>query len=179
MTRGQNEFLKGLKFEDGKISQKEVAEEAIKKQLFRILNESKMQKGESKEIDEVVEQIANNLGLQANKEAIAQYIKQLFQSGEYQFDIDENGNIKANYSRLYMLQKQSDEIETKKVNEILQGFIQRVEMHVDKLEQQKAKITEVSVMHQFSEEELQKNGGWIDLAIDHVLEMREKQETIK
>ena len=109
MNKVQNEFLNGLKYEEGETSQKEVAREAIRKQLFGILNDSQLKKGESRDLNETVEQIANDLGLQENKAQIAQYITQLLQSGHYQFDIDDNGNIRANYSRLYMLQEQSAE----------------------------------------------------------------------
>ena len=45
MARGQNEFLKGLKVEVDEASQKEAAEEAIKKQLFRILNTLDLENG--------------------------------------------------------------------------------------------------------------------------------------
>lgn len=179
MTRGLNEFLKGLRIEGGEASQKEVAEEAIKKQLFRILDDLNLKKGETVDLDKTVEKIANSLGLQENKVQIAQYITKLFQSDEYQFDIDDNGNIRANYSRLYMIQKANDQRGREEAEGILYGFIQKVETYIKELEQQKVKITEVSVMHRFSEEELRKNGEWIDLAIDHVLEMRKKQETIK
>lgn len=172
----QNEFLNGLKYEEGETSQKQVAKEAIKNQLFKILRDSELKKGESRDLNETVGEIANSLGLQENKAQIAQYITELFQSGEYQFDIDENGNIRANYSRLYMIQKANDKRGREEAEEILHGFMIRVENYVKELEQQKVKITEISVMNKFSEEELKKNGGWIDLAIFHVLEMKNQEK---
>ena len=172
MARGYNKFLEGIKFQDGEASQKEVAEEAIKKQLFNIITNAKLQKGESIDINETVRQIADNLGLQEHKTKVMQYIIALFKSGDYQYDLNEDGNIRANYSRIYMIQKECDQKGKEEADGILRGFIERVEDYVKKMEQQKAIITDASIMNQFSEEELQKNGEWIDLAIDHVLEAR-------
>lgn len=109
MNKPQNEFLNGLKYEEGETSQRKIAEEAIRKQLFSMLLELHLKNGESTNFDEIVEQIANNLGLQANKAQIAQYVTKVLQSGNYQFDIGDNGNIRANYSRLYQLQELSTE----------------------------------------------------------------------
>lgn len=170
MNKPKNEFLNGLKYGEGETSQKEVAQEAIKKQLFSMLIDSNLKNGEAISLNGTVEQIANNLGLQAEKNQIAQYVTQLFKSGNYQFDIDDNGNIRANYSRLYMLQEESAEEERKKVNGILQEFIQRAEEYASQLSQQKVKVTEITLMNQFSEKELDQNSGLIDLAIAHVLE---------
>lgn len=174
MARGHSEFLDGLKFKDGKTSQRQVAEDAIKKQLFKILGDSQLKKGDSKDLNETVDQIANNLGLQSNKNQIVQYITQLFQSGEYQFDIDDNGNIRANYGRLYMLQNKAEEEELKKGNEIMQGFKQRVEAYATQLSQQKIKVTEYTLMNAFSEKEIEKDGEWIDIAIFAVIEKRKE-----
>lgn len=176
MAIGENEFLKGLKFKDGETSQKEVAKENIRKQLFKILMDSNLQKGESRDLYETAEEIANNLGMQQNKEKIAQYIIQLFQGDQYQYNIDESGNIKANYSRLYMIQKERDRKGHEEAEEILQGFIQKVERYAKEMEQKKVVITEASLMRQFEEKELQRNSVWIDLAIDHVLEAREQEK---
>ena len=172
MNTAQNEFLNGLKYEEGETSQKQIAEEAIKKQLFRILHDSKMKKGESKDLNETVEQISNDLGLQENKVQIAQYITQLLQSGNYQFDIDDNGNIRANYSRLYILQETAAEKNREEVYEILQEFIQRTELYASELEKQNARVTETNLKNKFSPREQDLKGNWITLAIDHVLENR-------
>jgi len=170
----RNEFLNGLRYEQGETSQKQVAEDAIKRQLFKILDESKLQKDESKDLNEVAENILVRLGLKQNKAKIAQFIIQLLQSNRYQYNIDENGNIRANYSRLYMLQKEDERKSHEEAEKILQGFIQKVEEHVVQLEQQKARVTEISIMRHFDEEEIYQYRGWIDLAIEHVLQAREK-----
>ena len=109
MNEARNEFLNGLRYNKSETSQKEVVEEAIRKQLFSKLLELHLKNGESANFNEIVEQIANNLGLQKNKIKVAQYVTKLLQSGNYQFDIDDNGNIRASYSRLYQLQEQSTE----------------------------------------------------------------------
>ena len=109
MNKPQNEFLNGLKYVEGETSQRKVAEEAIKKQLFSMLIDLNLKNGEATDLNEMVEQIANNLGLQAEKNQIAQYVTKVLRTGNYQFDIDDNGNIRANYSRLYQLQELSTE----------------------------------------------------------------------
>ena len=102
-------FLNRLRYVEEKTSQIKVAEESIRKQLFSMLLDLHLKNGESTNFDEIVEKIANNLGLQANKAQIAQYVTKVLQSGNYQFDIGDNGNIRANYSRLYQLQELSTE----------------------------------------------------------------------
>lgn len=109
MNEARNEFLNELRYNKSETSQKEVVEEAIRKQLFSKLLELHLKNGESANFNEIVEQIANNLGLQKNKIKVAQYVIKVLQSGNYQFDIDDNGNIRASYSRLYQLQEQSTE----------------------------------------------------------------------
>ena len=175
MARGQNEFLKGLKVEVDEASQKEVAEEAIKKQLFRILNTLDLENGSTVDLFETVKQIANILGMQESKKQIAQYITQLFQSGRYQFDIDEKGNIRANYNMIYMIQRESDKKGKEEAERILKGFIEKVEIQVNEMQQRKEIITDASIMSKFSEKERIINREWIDLAIDHVLETQNQE----
>ena len=176
MAKGYNEFLEGLKFEGGETSQIEVAEEAIKKHLFRMVNDLEMENGESIDINKIVELIADKLGLQAYKIQISKYITQLLQKGKYQFDIDDNGNIRANYSRLYMIQKDNDRRGREEANKILQGFVKRVEEYASQLEQKNIKVTESSLQNQFCEEELNKNANWIDIAIFSVMENRNQEK---
>lgn len=102
-------FLNRLRYVEEKTSQIKVAEESIRKQLFSMLLDLHLKNGESTNFDEIVEKIANNLGLQANKPQIAQYVTKVLQTGNYQFDIGDNGSIRANYSRLYQLQELSTE----------------------------------------------------------------------
>lgn len=175
MARGSNEFIKGIRFPNGDTSQKEVAKETIRKQLFRILNDSNMQKGESKDLNEMVDEIANNIGLQQYRIQIAQYITQLLQTDQYQYGIDENGNIKANYTRLYMIQKETDKKGREEADEILQGFIQRVEKYAKELEKNEVKVTDASLIKQFDEIEIKKDNVWIESAIEYVLETRNEE----
>lgn len=176
MKKAQNEFLNGLKYAEGETSQKQVAKEAIKKQLFKILNDSKLQKGESRDIDQTAEQIANNLGLQENKARIIQYITYLFNSGNYEFDIDESGNIRANYSRIYMLQKAEDQRGKEDAEKILQGFVQKAKEYARQLEHKKTKVTLYTLENQFSKEELEKYGDWIKIAIFAVVEQKNQEK---
>ena len=176
MNKAQNGFLNGLKYVEGETSQKQVAKEAITKQLFKILEDSKLQKGESKDINHIAEQIANNLGLQENKARIIQYITQIFNSGNYEFDIDESGNIRANYSRIYMIQKAADQKGREEANEILQHFKQRTEEYAKQLEERKIKVSEYTLQNNFSEEEHQMYAEWIGIAIFAVVEEQNQEK---
>lgn len=172
MNKPQNEFLNGLKYVEGETSQRKVAEEAIKKQLFSMLIDLNLKNGEATDLNEMVEQIANNLGLQAEKNQIAQYVTKVLRTGNYQFDIDDNGNIRANYSRLYLLQEISAEKERKEVNGILQGFIEKTKLYASELEQQNVRVTATNLRNKFSSREQEFKNNWIAIAIDKVLEMQ-------
>ena len=172
MNKPQNEFLNGLKYVEGETSQRKVAEEAIKKQLFSMLIDLNLKNGEATDLNEMVEQIANNLGLQAEKNQIAQYVTKVLRTGNYQFDIDDNGNIRANYSRLYLLQEISAEKERKEVNGILQGFIEKTKLYASELEQQNVRVTATNLRNKFSPREQEFKDNWIAIAIDKVLEMQ-------
>lgn len=168
MTKEQNEFLKGLKFNDGETSQKEIAEESIGRQLFHILSKSKLKNGEVKDIENVVEQISNDLGLQKYRTQIKRYITQLLKNDRYQYGIDANGNIIANYSRLYMVQMAAEQASCEAAEKNLQRYIQLVKKYVKNLEKQDIKVTRESIISQFNAEELRENTGWVDLAIESV-----------
>lgn len=176
MARGESKFIEGLKYDDGGTSQKEVAEEAIRIQLFRMINDLEMENGESVDINKMVESIADKLGLQAYKIRITQYITQILQSGRYQFDIDDNGNIRANYSRLFMIRKVMDQRNREEANKILQGFVQKVEEYARQLEDKNIKVTESTLQNKFTEEELNKDKNWIDIAIFATMEKREQEK---
>lgn len=178
MTRGFNEFLRGLRVKDGETSQVEVAEEAIKKQLFDILFELDMENGQEIEIDKVVQLISEKLGIQDNKNRIVQIITKVFEKGNSNYQINENGKIKAVFNRTYILQKEREKQLHQEAEVILKSFVPQVEMYVSYLEQQKISVNGINLRNQFSEEEREKNPIWIDLAIDRVLNKRE-QDIIK
>ena len=175
MARGLNEFLKGLIVENGETSQIEIAEEAIKKQLFIIMREFDMENGQTVKLNEIVKMISDKLGIQRNKRKVAQIVMKIFQSGEYNYKINEKGNIEAVYSKADILQKQRDEEIHEEAENVLHEFIERTEQYAEQLSQQKVKVTEITLMKMFSEKELEKNHGWIDLAIDYVLEKQNQE----
>lgn len=176
MNKARNELLNELKYEEGEASQKKVAEEAIKRQLFCRLCNLHLENGESTDLDEAVEQIADSLGLQANKKQIAQYITQLLQSGNYQYGIDTKGNIEAKYSRLYMLQEEAGEKSREEMHDILQGFVERTELYASELKQQNIKVTETNLRNKFSEREQEQESICITLAVEKVLEMQSQEK---
>lgn len=176
MNKARNEFLNELKYAEGETSQKKVAQEAIKRQLFCRLLDLNLKNGESTDLDETVEQIADSLGLQANKAQIVQYITQLLQSGNYQYGINSKGNIEAKYNRLYMLQEEAGEKSREEMHDILQEFVERTELYASELEQQNIKVTETNLRNKFSEREQEFKGNWITLAIDKVLEMQSQEK---
>lgn len=176
MNKARNELLNELKYVEGETSQKKVAEEAIKRQLFCRLRNLHLENGESTDLDEAVEQIADSLGLQAYKEQIAQYITQLLQSGNYQYGIDTKGNIEAKYSRLYMLQEEAGEKARKEMHDIFQGFVERTELYASELKQQNIKVTETNLRNKFSKREQEQENICITLAVEKVLEMQSQEK---
>lgn len=176
MARGLNKFFKGLRFEGGEASQKEVAEETIKKQLFIIMNELDLENGQTIEMNKIVKLISDKLGVQLNKNKIAQIVTQIFQNGEYKQKINEQGNVEIVLSTADILQKQRDDRIHEEAENMLHGFVEQVQEYVKKLEQQHVKVTEITLSNNFSPEEIEKNGTWIDLAIDHVLEKRNQEK---
>lgn len=175
MTRGFNEFLKGLKVDGGETSQIQVAEEAIKKELFIIMPKLNWQNGQTVKISKVVELISNKLGINTNKMQIAQIITKVFQTGNYTYKINDNGDVVANFSTADILQKEYEDKVHEEAEEILHKFVQQVEGYATKLTQQKMQVSAVSLQAMFSEEEQQKNPIWIDLAINHVLQEQNQE----
>jgi len=176
MTRGLNEFLNGLKFKDGETSQNTVAEEAIKRELFIVMNELDLENGQVVKMNKVVQLICDKLGIHGNKYKIAQIATQVFQDGKYLHKINADGNIEAAYGKAELLQKQRDNRIHKEAEDLLHVFIEKVEQYASQLEKKKVRVTEITLMNQFSEEELQKNRNWIDLAIGHVLEIKNQEK---
>ena len=176
MERQRSGFLQELKYEDEIASQKKVAEEAITRQLFVTINDLKLENGDIIDINEMTNLIANKLGLQQYKSQIQRYITELIQNGSYEVIIDENGNIKANYSRLYMMKKAEEQRKCEEANRILQGFVDKVEEYASYLEHKNIKVTESTLQSKFSEEELKRNENWIDIAIFSVMENRNKEK---
>lgn len=176
MNEARNEFLNGLKVEEGETSQIEVAEEAIKKQLFGILIDIDLKNGETIELSKIVDKIADSLGLQTNKPKIFQCLAKTLKDGSYQFDIDDNGNVKANYNRLYSLQELSTESEKRQSNYIYQQFIEKAKLYASELQEQDIKVTQGNLMSKFSTTEQEFHSNWISLAIDKVLEMQELEK---
>lgn len=176
MNEARNEFLNGLKVEEGETSQIEVAEEAIKKQLFSILIDIDLKDGETVELSKIVDKIADSLGLQTNKSKIFQYLAKTLKDGSYQFDIDDNGNVKANYNRLYSLQELSTESEKRQSNYIYQQFIEKAKLYASELQEQDIKVTYENLRSKFSAREQEFQSNWISLAIDRVLEMQELEK---
>lgn len=172
MKRSQNEFLKGLKNEDGKTSQKQIAQEAIRKQLFHRLNALDLKNGETTNLNNMAEQIADDLGLQTEINQITQYLMTLFKSGNYQFDLDDKGDIRANYSRLHILQEKEAEQSRAEVKAILQSYVDRTLAYASELESQNIRVTAVNLKHKFSLREQEFQNNWITLAIDKVLAMQ-------
>jgi len=175
MARGLNEFLKGLKIQGGDESQTEVAEEAIKKQLFIVMPELNMQNGQIVSLNSVVAQIAIRLENQISKKQIAQVVTHVFGTGEYNYKLNDKGNIVATYSSVVLSQNQRDEQLHEEANTILHEFIEKVENYAKQLSQQKIKVTEYTLMNLFAETELERNKTWIDLAINHVLKKQNQE----
>lgn len=176
MTRGLNQFLKGLKVENGDTFQKQVAEETIKKEFFVIMQEIDLEDGQIVEMENVVQLISDKLGIVGNKKKIVQILTQVLQSGEYLYIVNENGDIETSYGNVEIFQKQREKQMKEEATGMLQRFVYKVEQYATQLEHQKVKVTEFTLLQQFDNEELEKNAHWIDLAIDHVLEMREQQK---
>lgn len=109
MNEQRKQFLNELKYIERETSQEEMVKEAIRKQLFVRLNEMKLKKDETTDLNQMAEYISKKLEISEYQIQIAQYIKQVLQSGNYQFDIDEKGDIRANYSRLFLLQQEQEE----------------------------------------------------------------------
>ena len=176
MARGLNEFLKGLKFESGETSQIEVAEEAIKKELFTILSELNLENGQTIKINKVVQLIANNLGINANKMQIEQIVTKVFSSGHYCYKINDNGDIEADFNTADILQKQHANQAREQAVTKLHEFVYKVEQFVGQLSQQKVPISVVNLQAMFSKEEQEQHPIWIDLAIDTVLGNLEQEK---
>ena len=174
MANGFSEFLKGLRFEEGKTSQIEIAEEAVKKQLFIVINELNLENGQVVKMDNVVQLISDKLGIQGNKNKIAQIITKVLDSGEYLQRINKDGNIEAAYGTVVMLQKERENTMHREAEASLSIFVEKAKQYASQLDKKNVKVTEITLMNQFSEEELKKNGSWIDIAINHVLEKQNK-----
>ena len=175
MARGLNDFLKGLRFEGGETSQIEVAEEAIKKELFIIMPELNLENGQIVKMSKVVELISNKLGINTNKMQIAQIVTKVFQTGNYSYQINDNGDVVAKFNTADILQKEYEDKVHEEAEEILHKFVQQVEDYATKLTQQKMQVSAVSLQSMFSEEALQQNPIWIDLAISHVLDTQNQE----
>ena len=175
MARGLNDFLKGLKFEGGETSQIEVAEEAIKKELFIIMPELNLENGQTVKMSKVVELISDKLGINTNKMHIAQIVTKVFQTGNYYYQINDNGDVVAELGTADILQRQYESKVHEEAEEILHKFVQQAEDYAIRLTQQKMQVSAVSLQAMFSEEELQQNPIWIDLAISHVLDTQNQE----
>lgn len=175
MARGISDFLKGLKVENGETSQIEVAEEAIRKELFIIMPELNLENGQTVKMSKVVGMISDKLGINSNKMQIAEIIIQAFQTGHYSYKIDDKGNIEACFSRADILQKQYENKMHEEAEEILHKFVQQANEYANELLRQKTPISVANLQAMFSEEELQQNHIWIDLAISHVLEKQNQE----
>jgi hypothetical protein len=159
-------FLDGILVMSPEEEQKRVAEENINKRLFRIIDSLNLENGDVIELSPIAEKIANDIGIE--KEKIINHITQLFQSGRYQFSIDDNGNIIANYNRLYMIQLKEAREGCQAAEKKMQEYIQLVRKYIGNLEGQKITITREAIISQFDEGDLRKNPIWIDLAIESV-----------
>jgi len=175
MTRGLNGFLKGLKFEGGETSQIEVAEEAIKKELFIIMQELNLQNGQTVKMNNIVQLISNKLGINTNKMQIAQIVMKVFQTGNYTYKINDNGDVEASFSTADILQREYEKQVHEEAEAKLHQFIQQTEQYANQLEQQNVKVTELNLQGLFSQEEQERNSIWIDLAIDHVLQEQNQE----
>lgn len=176
MFKGNLQFLNGLISEKGKTDQIQLAQESIRKQLFRRIDEINPQNGESINLVEIVDYIANNLGLQMYRQQIAQYIKELLSGENYEFGIDEKGNIIAKYSRLFRIQRETDKEAHKKASNTLQMFVDRVNTYAKELEEQKVKVTADSLKSKFTFREQEVDKINIMLAIEKVLKMQELEK---
>lgn len=176
MFKGNQKFLRGLRYEEGDQGQIEIAQESIRKQLFKRIGEINPQNGESINLAEMVDYIANNLGLQMHKQQIAQYINELFSGENYEFGIDEKGNIIAKYSRLFRIQRETDKEAHKRASDTLQMFVDRVNTYAKELEEQKVKVTADSLKSKFTFREQEVDKINIMLAIEKVLKMQELEK---
>ena len=123
MARGHNEFLEGLKVEGGETSQIEIAEEAIKKELFKIIVDMDLENGQCVKMSRLVQLISENLGIAGNKKQIEQIITKLFQTDRYLHKINSDGDVVANYNKMYILQKQHEKNEREKAHQISRKFM--------------------------------------------------------
>ena len=176
MFKGNQEFLKGLRYGNSEESQIKLAQESIRKQLFKRIGEINPQNGESINLGKTVDYIANNLGLQMYKQQITQYITELFSGESYEFGIDEKGNIIAKYSRLFRIQREADKEAHKRASDTLQMFVDRVNTYAKELEEQKVKVTADSLKSKFTFREQEVDKINIMLAIEKVLKMQELEK---
>ena len=175
MTKEHNQFIKELSYKNSETSQKEVAEESIRNQLFKIIYEFEIANGNEVALDNVVELISDRLGMQLYKSNIEKYVSQVLESGKYKYSIDCNGNIKADFNKLDLLQKQYSDERNERAIRRLEYFVQRAEIYANELRQRKVKVTVENLKNQFTPEEQEKNRTWINLAITKILKDRNEE----
>ena len=175
MQQKQQEFAKSLRSEKAQESQNEIAKEAIRRALFKILSSLDIENGKKVELNHVVDLILLELGNNLDREMLEAYIRETIQSGKYKYKINQEEKIISDLNKLAHAQKKHNDRESEVAKEILQTFIQKVEIFAKELSNKKIKITKENLKSQFEERELEDNKIWIDLAVTKYLSIQ-KQE---
>jgi len=176
MTTKEKSFRNKLFCRKAIQEQKQTAEILIKEQLFKIVNEFDLENGYTLKLNEMVEIISNRLGLQKNKEHIAQYIKQILHTGKYKVSINDEDIIEVILNEQERRTKEYQDEQNKKAKLELAKFVKLAETYSNQLECQNLKINKENIKKQFNQEQREKDYLWIDLAIDKVLREREQIE---
>lgn len=183
------EFREGLQVEQSRKTQIEVAEEEIRKELFRILTVWDVKEEKSGKLKEVVDSIADKLGLQGKEEHISEYVTQIFQTGRYQYILEERNKevyIQENLSKFEKSQRKYSDSRYEYALNKLNGYKAKAEEFANQLSVQKAEITPKALHECFDKteqeksfnkmgEEEPKNRIWIDLAIEYVMKMQNQE----
>ena len=171
-----SEFRRGLQNLDGETAQRKIAGEFITNKLFAILCKLDLDNGDTVGLDKITAEIAEQFGLQSYKEQIAQCIIETLQRKEYQYTVDPKRRIiRANYDRLYQLQRASDKDGRKKAEAKLKKFVEKAEEYAKKLESEHIEVTEYTLLDQFAQEDLEHNRSWIEIAIYSVVDSRNQE----
>ena len=165
MQKKQQKFAESIRCEDAQKAQDEIAQESIKRELFKILVNSDIENGKKLELEQVVDLVVLELGLNSDREQLKNYIKKTIQSGKYKYKIDKDGHITQNFNKLAEAQKKHSDRESEIAKQTLLGFVQKVEMHAKNLQSKNTALNEKNLKSQFSEEELENNRIWINLAV--------------
>lgn len=166
-----NDFKVGLISRISPQKQEEIAMREAKTGFFRILNSSNVENENALNLNQTFEKVFSAYGIKdrSMRAKIRNHLKNLLQSGNYLYKLDEKGqSIVSNYDKNALRQKEYQERENKKANEILQSYVEKIQDIFENLpDERKNNKKEIEAMlGEYDEEQEQ---IWIDLAIEKVL----------